>query len=176
MFFVPLTQRTNYVGALSNKIEESSMYFGSIELHVEGEPGTMAPAVRAALASVDPNLPPTAMTMFAELVGITTSERTLVAKLSDAFGAITLLLSAVGLYGVTGTGSRDARASSVCESRLGRRAATSRASSCEASCRKLGMGLLIGLPLALAAAWALHTSCSVSRRSMFRPSSLESSS
>jgi predicted permease len=156
MFFVPLTQRTSYVGGLSNKIEESSRYVGSIELHVEGAPGAMAPVVRAALARVDPNLPPTAMTTFADLVATTTSERTLVAELSDAFGAITLLLAAVGLYGVTAY--RVARRTREFGLRLAL-GATHRDIAglvMRGALSQIGMGVLIGLPLALAAARALQ--------------------
>ena len=156
MFFVPLTQRTNYVGALSNKIEDSSRYAGSIELHVQGAPGAMAPAVRAALASVNPNLPPTAMTTFAGLVGNTTSERTLVAELSDAFGAITLLLAAVGLYGVTAY--RVARRTSEFGLRIALGATRRDIAGLviRSALSQIGLGLLIGLPLALAAARALQ--------------------
>ena len=60
---------------------------GSIELHVHGDPDAMGPAVRSALADIDPNLPPISMTSFPEMIRITTSERTLIARLSDAFGA-----------------------------------------------------------------------------------------
>src|SRR5262249_16471658 len=62
MFFVPRAQTVRYAGDLHNKIEESSRYMGSIELHVQGDPDAMAPAIRAALTEVDPNLPPTSMT------------------------------------------------------------------------------------------------------------------
>jgi ABC-type antimicrobial peptide transport system permease subunit len=82
-------------------IEESSRYVGSIELHVHGDPDAFAPVAREALGHIDPNLPAVSIRSFPELIRITTSERTLIARLSLAFGAIALVLAAVGLYGVT---------------------------------------------------------------------------
>jgi ABC-type antimicrobial peptide transport system permease subunit len=96
------------------------------------------------------------MTTFADLVATTTSERTLVAELSDAFGAITLLLAAVGLYGVTAY--RVARRTREFGLRLAL-GATHRDIAglvMRGALSQIGMGVLIGLPLALAAARALQ--------------------
>src|SRR5262249_8444548 len=101
MFFIALPHTIRYSGEILNKIEESSRYMGSIALHVRGEPAGFAEAVRAALADVDPNLAPISIRTFHDLLQAATGSRTLVARLSDAFGVIALLLAAVGLYGVT---------------------------------------------------------------------------
>jgi ABC-type antimicrobial peptide transport system permease subunit len=96
------------------------------------------------------------MTTFAGLVGNTTSERTLVAELSDAFGAITLLLAAVGLYGVTAY--RVARRTSEFGLRIALGATRRDIAGLviRSALSQIGLGLLIGLPLALAAARALQ--------------------
>jgi predicted permease len=156
MFFLPLLQTVAYAGDLFNMIEESSRYMSAIELHVNGDPDAIAPAVRAALAGVDPNLPPTAMTSFPELIRITTSERTLIARLSDAFGAIALLLAAVGLYGVTAY--RVARRTNEIGLRmaLGATRASIAALVIRGACSQTGIGLLVGVPLALLVSRALQ--------------------
>jgi predicted permease len=156
MFFVPLLQQITYAGDVPNRIEQSSMYMSSIELHVHGDPDAMAPAVRAALAGIDPNLPPTTMTSVPELIRITTSERTLIARLSDAFGVIALLLAAVGLYGVTAY--RVARRTSEFGLRmaLGATRGDIAALVIRGACAQIAVGLIAGVPLALLAARALR--------------------
>jgi hypothetical protein len=157
MFFVPLPQTVRYSGEISNKIEESSRYMGSIELHVHGDPDAIASQVRAALAGVDPNLPPTRMTSFRELIRVATSQRTLIARLCDGFGAVALVLAAVGLYGVTAY--RVARRTGEIGLRmaLGATARDVAALVMRAAFAPAGLGLLLGVPLALVAARALQS-------------------
>jgi predicted permease len=156
MFFVALPQTITYSAEISNKIEESSRYVGSIELHVQGDPDQFTPAVRAALADVDPNLPATGMTTFSELIQITTREPTLIARLSDAFGVIALLLAAVGLYGVTAY--RVARRTNEIGLRmaLGATRVDIAALVIRSAFSQIGIGLIVGVPLALLAARALR--------------------
>jgi len=156
MFFVPLVQKIRYTGEIPNKIEESSMYVGSIELHVHGDPDAIAPAVRAALADVDPNLPPTSMRSFPEMIEIRTSEQTLMARLSSAFCGIALLLAAVGLYGVTAY--RVARRTSEIGLRMALGATRSRIAVLvlRGALTQTAVGVLIGIPLTFGAARALQ--------------------
>ena len=77
------------------------MYMGTIVLHVQGQPEAVGPALRRVLAEIDPNLTPSSIRSFDEQVRIQTSERTVIARLTDAFGLIALLLASVGLYAVT---------------------------------------------------------------------------
>src|SRR5437870_5374017 len=116
----------------------------------------MAPAVRAALAHIDPNLPPTTMRSFPELIRITTSGRTLIARLSDAFGATALLLAAVGLYGVTAY--RVARRTNEFGMRmaLGASRRDIAALVMRGALSQVGFGLVAGVPLSVAAAYALR--------------------
>jgi len=156
MFFVAMPQRMAYGADLLDRIEESSMYLGSIELHVHGDPDAFSPAVRAALADVDPNLPPTTIRTFREMLRIRTSERTLVARLSDAFGAIALLLAAVGLYGVTAY--RVARRTNEIGLRMALGASRRDIATLVlgGAIRQTAVGLVAGIPLALVAARALQ--------------------
>ncbi len=156
MFFLPVSQKVTFTGEIPNKIEESSLYLGSIELHVHGDPDAIAPAVRTALADVDPNLPPVSMTSVPELVRIEISSQTLVARLSDAFGAVALLLAAIGLYGVTAY--RVARRTNEIGLRmaLGATRVDIAAMVVRGAVSQTGIGLLAGVPLALIGARALQ--------------------
>jgi predicted permease len=156
MFFVPLAQTVPYAGEIPGKIEESSRYVGAIELQVDGDPDAIAPAVRAALAEADPNLPPTRMASFPELIRTATSERTLIARLSEAFGAIALLLAGVGLYGVTAYRVARRRGEIGLRMALGASGRDIAALVVRGACAPAAVGMLLGLPLALLAARALQ--------------------
>jgi predicted permease len=101
MFFVPLAQTIHYNTADDQRVESASMYMGTIELHVAGDPGSYSPAIRQLLAGVDPNLPPPEISTFDEQIELRTSEKTMSARLSGLFGLVALLLASIGLYGLT---------------------------------------------------------------------------
>jgi predicted lysophospholipase L1 biosynthesis ABC-type transport system permease subunit len=72
-------------------------------VRTRGAPEAMAPAIRRRLATAAPRLRvPTITTLQRNVEDRTVNER-LVAHLSAAFGALALLLSAIGLYGVLGS-------------------------------------------------------------------------
>jgi predicted permease len=157
MFFVPLPQRVHYETPEDTRFEEGSMYLGSIELHVSGDAESFAPTVRRVLAQIDPNLTPTSMRSFDEQMQIETSEHTLIARLSNAFGFIALLLASVGLYGVTAY--RVARRTNEVGLRmaLGANRSNIVALMLRGAFSQIGLGLLIGIPLSfLAKHWLAH--------------------
>lgn len=65
-----------------------------------GDPMALAPAIRQRVAAVDPRVPVGAMTRFEDLLWEGKSTPRLRTSLLGAFGAVALLLAAVGLYGV----------------------------------------------------------------------------
>jgi ABC-type antimicrobial peptide transport system permease subunit len=73
---------------------------GTFYLKMRGKPESAFASIRAAVARLDPTLPVASMrTLEAQIDQSLTTERML-ATLSSGFGAIALLLSVVGLYGV----------------------------------------------------------------------------
>jgi len=101
MFFVPLIQTTKYEGSDDQRVEVASLEMGTIVLHVAGDPKAFFPQVRKVLANVDPNLAPLSIRTYDEQLLMRTSQNTLVARLSGAFGLIALALASIGLYGLT---------------------------------------------------------------------------
>jgi predicted permease len=89
MAFLPLLQAT---------AEDGSFV---IELHVAGRPENLEPAVRRALNSINPNLAIVDMMSFGEQVALNFNQDRLIARLSELFGLLALVLACVGLYGVT---------------------------------------------------------------------------
>ena len=157
MFFVPLPQKIHYDTAVDNMVEDSSMYMGTIELHVQGDPDSFAAYVRRTLGEIDPNLTPTSIRSFDEQVKIQASAHTLIGRLSSAFGFIALLLASVGLYGVTAY--RVARRTSEVGLRMALGANRSDIVSLilRGAFSQVGIGLLIGIPFCfLAKHWLEH--------------------
>jgi predicted permease len=76
-------------------------WVGAIELHVTGKPENVEPGVRKALADVDPNLTVLNMMSFGEQVARNFNQERLIARLTELFGLLALILACVGLYGVT---------------------------------------------------------------------------
>ncbi len=70
-------------------------------INASGDAAALAPAVRRALVSIDPRLDPFTITTFVELLRNSTSLYQLAAQLVTSLGILALLITAVGLYGVT---------------------------------------------------------------------------
>ncbi len=92
-FFLPLLQTPSG--------ESLHGWVGAVELHVAGKPENLEPAVRKAVAYVDPNLTVLDMMSFGEQVARNFNQERLIARLTELFGALGLMLACVGLYGVT---------------------------------------------------------------------------
>jgi hypothetical protein len=147
MFFVPLTQKIKYESAEDQRVEDGSMYMGSLELHVAGDPNSFAPDVRRLFSEIDPNLAPQQIRSFDELVKIHSSRHTLIARLSSWLGLLALVLASVGLYGVTAY--RVARRTSEVGIRmtLGANRRDIVALILRGAFSQIGLGLLVGIPL-----------------------------
>ena len=92
-FFLPLLQ--------VNPGEPLRGWVSSIELHVASRPENLEPAVRKAIADVDPNLTVLRMVSFDEQVARNFNQERLIARLAELFGVLALILACVGLYSVT---------------------------------------------------------------------------
>lgn len=101
MFFVPLAQTIHYAEDDDQRVESASMYMGTMELHVAGDPSGYYPAIRRLLAEVDPGLGSPDISTFDEQIELRTSEQTMSARLSSLFGLVALVLASIGLYGLT---------------------------------------------------------------------------
>ncbi len=73
---------------------------GSLAIHTKVDAGSMAPAVRQAIWSIDPEQPITAMATMEEILGKEVLQRRVQTTLLAGFAGLALLLAAIGLYGV----------------------------------------------------------------------------
>jgi ABC-type antimicrobial peptide transport system permease subunit len=125
-------------------------WVGAIELHVAGKPENLEPAVRKALADVDPNLTVLSMVSFGEQVARNFNQERLIARLTELFGALALILACVGLYGVTAYGVARRTNEIGIRMALGADRRNVLGLVLRAAIFQLGLGLAIGIPATLA--------------------------
>jgi predicted lysophospholipase L1 biosynthesis ABC-type transport system permease subunit len=99
MFFLPLLQMTPEQWK-NNGLARSNL-IGNIELEVAGAPRDLGSQVRRALAAIDPNLTVLNVNTIRDQLGERLGHERLIARITELFGFLALVLAAVGLYGVT---------------------------------------------------------------------------
>ncbi|MDE3195207.1 MAG: FtsX-like permease family protein, partial [Acidobacteriota bacterium] len=89
--------------------QEPQMYFplaqkGSrtmtVMLRTRGDPATLSPTVRRAIATLDRNLPVKSLDVYESTLGATLSRRRFTTLLLTVFAGLAMFLAAVGIYGV----------------------------------------------------------------------------
>jgi ABC-type antimicrobial peptide transport system permease subunit len=100
MFWLPESQSTQYDDPGYNSGDIWSHYLYNIVLWAPGSPSGMEEKVRKALASVDPNLVLYGVDPYPKVVSADFQQQNMIATLTMLFGALGLVLAAVGLYGV----------------------------------------------------------------------------
>ena len=101
MFYVPLAQNVPYKDQLMKRIELQTHFIRGLLLVTNLPPGALEPAITRALSQADPDLTINSVRTLQEQVDLTFDQERAVASLAGLFGAVALLLAAVGLYGVT---------------------------------------------------------------------------
>jgi macrolide transport system ATP-binding/permease protein len=99
MIFFPMLQRP---GSDKDPIEtDTSLYAGAIVIQTAHPMPEMESLARQTLASINPNLAIVKFQTFQQQIADRFTEDRMIARLTQLFGALALLLAAVGLYGVT---------------------------------------------------------------------------
>jgi ABC-type lipoprotein release transport system permease subunit len=141
-FFLPLLQ-TRRGAPLAG-------WANAIELHVAGKPENLEPAVRRALADIDPNLIVLNIVSFGEQVARNFNQERLIARLTELFGALALILACVGLYGVTAFSVARRTNEIGIRMALGADRGNVLSLVLRAALAQVGLGLAMGIPAALA--------------------------
>ena len=101
MFYVPLEQNVEYKNQLMRKLELGSHFIGGMMLVTNASPGTLEPVLTRILSAIDSNFTINSVRTMEQQVDLTFDQERAVATLAGLFGAVALLLAAIGLYGVT---------------------------------------------------------------------------
>jgi ABC-type antimicrobial peptide transport system permease subunit len=129
----------------------------SLIVRTESDPAAAVPAIRRAVASVDPELPVFAVRTLRERIGRSLGQERLLASLFAAFGGLALLLAGTGLYGVLASSVEARRRELGIRIALGARRSEVARLVLSRSVRLAAAGLVVGLPLALVAARGLSS-------------------
>jgi putative ABC transport system permease protein len=100
MFWVPEAQTVQYDDPAFTSGEIWSHYLYNIVIWAPGNQPAMEENVRKVLASVDPNLVLYGVDSYAKVVSADFQQENMIATLTTLFGALGLVLAAIGLYGV----------------------------------------------------------------------------
>jgi len=146
-FFMPFLQITKDP-KLSFMI--GSHYIQDIELHVSGNQENLQAAVRRTLADIDPNLTVLDMMSLAEQLDRNFNQDRLIARLTELFGALALVLACVGLYGVTAYSVARRTGEIGIRMALGANRGNVVRLVLRGTLLQLGLGLAVGIPAVIA--------------------------
>ncbi len=121
-------------------------------LRTDGEPSALAPGVRAAVREADPRIPITQVSTLEAVVTRSVAGPRIALVLLIAFGAVAVLLAAVGIYGVLAYAVAQRRGEIGTRMALGAAPAVVLRSVVGRAMRLWGVGALLGVLGALAAA------------------------
>jgi predicted permease len=151
MFYVPLAQNVNYSNRMMQRLELSSHGVGGILLVTDVPVGALDAQLTKALAEVDPNLTLTRVRTMQQQVDVSFDQQRAVASLAGLFGIVALALAAVGLYGVTAYTVAQRTNEIGIRMALGADRGKVVDLVLRSAFRRVAIGLLLGLPLAVGA-------------------------
>ena len=99
MYFVPMMQRP--LGTKDPIEQDASLYAGAMVIETSRPTSDMEMLARKTLAGINPNLTVVKFQTFEDQVADRFSEERMIARLTQLFGGLALLLATIGLYGVT---------------------------------------------------------------------------
>ena len=100
MYWVPEAQTVQWDDPAYNSGENWSHYLYQIVIWAPGNPPQIEEKVRKTLASIDPNFVLYEVDPYSDVVNADFQQEKMIATLTSLFGALALVLAAVGLYGV----------------------------------------------------------------------------
>ena len=149
-FFLPFLQTVKYNKPAYDSAMERSNYIGDIELRVAGKPEDLEPALRRTLAEIDPNFAIIDIMTFSEQLARNFNQDRLMARLTELFGLLALVLACVGLYGVSAYSVARRTSEFGVRMALGATRVNMLALVLRGAMLQLAIGLAIGVPIALA--------------------------
>ncbi|MEJ2219075.1 MAG: ABC transporter permease [Gemmatimonadota bacterium] len=151
MYFVPEAQTTRFVQPNIESREVWSHYPYSIVIWAPDHTGNLQAQVRAALAAVDPGLVVYGMQSYADVIHGAFARSNMIAQLTRLFGALALLLAAIGLYGLTAYGVEQRTSELGVRMALGAERGSVVAMVLVSAFSPVAIGLALGIPAALGA-------------------------
>jgi putative ABC transport system permease protein len=151
MYFLPEAQSTQFDDPESEEREVSSHYLYNVVIWAPGNPPNIEAQMKQALANVDPNLLTYGVEPYSEVVDADFAQQNMIARLTSLFGALGLVLAAVGLYGVTAYGVGQRTREIGVRMALGANHGSVVAMVLRGAFWQVGIGLVLGIPAAIGA-------------------------
>jgi hypothetical protein len=155
MYYIPESQTIHFdrPDLASYEIWSQNLY--NIVIWAPGHPQNMLAQVKRALAEVDPNLVMYDVQPYSRIIQGTFDQQNMIASLTWLFGAIGLVLAAIGLYGVTAYGVERRTSEIGVRMALGADRGSVIAMVLRGAFWQVGIGLGIGIPAAIAAGYLM---------------------
>ncbi len=155
MFFVPLAQYVSYADPGMQRLEAGSHFIGALALVTDQPASVMEPAIRRAVAEVDPSLTVLTVRTMEDQVALSFNQQRALAGLATLFGSVALVLAAIGLYSVTAYTVAQQTNEIGVRMALGADRARVVRHVLRGAFKWVLVGLLLGVPLAVAAGRAI---------------------
>lgn len=147
MYFMPLPQRP---ASWTDPVEkDEGMYAGAIVVETDRPMPGMEELARKTLAEINPNLSVVRFQTFSAQIAEQFSDQRMLSRLTMLFGALALLLAALGLYGVTSYAVARRTAEIGIRMALGAQRGGVTAMVMRSAMAQAALGLAIGLPVAM---------------------------
>jgi ABC-type antimicrobial peptide transport system permease subunit len=119
-------------------------------LYVAGKPQSIEAAVRDTIAGIDPRITVLKVQSFGEQIALNFNQERLIARLTELFGALALILACLGLYGLTAYSVARRTNEIGIRMALGADRGNVLGLVLRSALAQVGLGLAIGIPAALA--------------------------
>lgn len=151
MYSLPEAQSTQFDDPEAEEREVWSHYLYNVVIWAPGNPQGLGAQVKRALANVDPNLVTSGFQSYSEVIHAGFAQQNMIASLTSLFGALALVLAAVGLYGVTAYGVEHRTSEIGIRMALGANRDSVLALVLRGAFGPVGIGLALGIPAAIGA-------------------------
>jgi predicted permease len=155
MYYIPEAQTTNFNQQDLQSDELVSQNLFNIVIWAPGHPANILMQVKKALSEVDPDLIMYDIQPYSRVIQGTFDQQNMVASLTWLFGAVGLVLAAIGLYGVTAYGVEQRTGEIGVRMALGADRRSVVAMVLRGAFLQVGIGLAIGIPAAIGAGYLM---------------------
>jgi ABC-type antimicrobial peptide transport system permease subunit len=151
MYFLPEAQSTYLLDAEAEEREIRSHYLATVLIWAPGNPADLQAQVKKTLANAEPNLLVNGIQPYREVVHTNFAQQRMIASLTWLFGAVGLVLAAVGLYGLTAYGVEQRTNEIGVRMALGADRVNVVRMVLREAFWQVGIGLALGIPAAIGA-------------------------
>ncbi len=149
MFFLPYFQDVHFDEPSYRQMQAQSEYTSRIEIQFAGSAEDIGPQERRVIAGIDPDLSIIWMHSFNEQVAQVFNQERLIARLTELFSLLALLLASIGLYGVTAYNIERRTSEIGIRMAVGADRKDIVAMVLRGAFWQIGFGLIIGIPMAI---------------------------